>query len=61
MCQYSAPPGYQCKSEPVSRKLVGFTDIIDSILEADKQVHAKQCQTLLGNLRLAAEAIFKKI
>jgi hypothetical protein len=48
-------------SPTLLRKLAGFTDIIDSILEADKQVHAKQRQTLSGNLRLAAEAIFKKI
>ena len=45
MCQYAAPPGYRRKSEPVSRKLAPFTGIIDSILEADKQVHAKQRHT----------------
>ncbi len=42
MCQYAAPPGYRRKKEPVSPKLAPFTGIIDAILEADKQVHAKQ-------------------
>lgn len=42
MCQYAAPPSCRRKSEPVSRKLAPFTSIIDSILEADKQVHAMQ-------------------
>ena len=45
MCQYAAPPGYQRKSEPISPKLAAFTGIIDAILEADKQVHAKQRHT----------------
>ena len=45
MCQYAAPQGYRRKSEPVSPKLAPFTGIIDSILEADKQVHAKQRHT----------------
>ena len=42
MCQYASPPGYRRKSESVSPKLAAFTRIIDAILEADKQVHAKQ-------------------
>jgi len=45
MCQYSVPPGYRRKREPVSPKLAGFTGIIDAILEADKQVHVKQRHT----------------
>ncbi len=45
MCQYAAPPGYRRKCEPVSHKLAAFTGIIDAILEADRQVHAKQRHT----------------
>jgi len=45
MCQYAAPPGYRRKREPVSHKLAAFTGIIDAILEADRQVHAKQRHT----------------
>jgi transposase len=47
MCQYSAPPGYQRKSEPISPKLAPYTGIIDAILDADKQVHVKQRHTAL--------------
>ena len=47
ICQYAAPPGYQRKKEPDSPKLAGFTGIIDAILEADKQVHAKQRHTAI--------------
>jgi transposase len=47
MCQYAVPPGYRRKSEPVSPKLAAYTGIIDAILEADKQVHAKQRHTAL--------------
>lgn len=47
ICQYVAPPGYQRKKEPTSPKLAGFTGIIDAILEADKQVHAKQRHTAM--------------
>ena len=43
--QYASPPGYRRKSESVSPKLAAFTGIIDAILEADKQVHAKQRHT----------------
>jgi len=55
MCQYAAPPGYRRKSEPVSRKLAPFTDIIDSILEADKQVHVKQRHTAVRILERLRE------
>lgn len=47
MCQYSVPPGYRRKKEPISPKLAGFTGIIDAILEADKQVHVKQRHTAI--------------
>jgi hypothetical protein len=41
MCQYAIPPGYQRKKEPISPKLAGYTSIIDTILEADKQAHVR--------------------
>ena len=45
MLQYSEPPGYQ-RTEPVKRpKLDGFTEIIDTILEVDRQVGRKQRHT----------------
>ena len=45
MLAYSEPPGYR-RTAPVKRpKLEGFTGIIDSILEADRQVHRKQRHT----------------
>lgn len=47
MCQYAAPPGYQRKKEPASPKLAGFIGLIDAILDADKQVHAKQRHTAI--------------
>ena len=47
ICQYAAPPGYQRKRQPMSRKLAPFTDIIDAILDADKLVHMKQRHTAL--------------
>ena len=45
MCEYAAPPGYRRKSESVFRKFAAFTGIIDAILGADKEVHAKQRHT----------------
>jgi transposase len=45
MCQYSVPPGYQRKSQPISPKLAPFAGIIDAILDADKQIHVKQRHT----------------
>lgn len=47
ICQYAAPPGYQLKKEPASPKLAAFTGIIDAILDADKEVHAKQRHTAI--------------
>lgn len=45
MLSHSEPPGYR-RSIPVRRpKLDGYTDIIDSILEGDRQVHRKQRHT----------------
>jgi len=45
MLEYSIPPGYRRK-KPVRRpKLDGFIEIIDGILEADKQVPKKQRHT----------------
>jgi len=45
MLMFSTPPGYR-RSQPIRRpKLDGFTEIIDQILEADKQVHKKQRHT----------------
>lgn len=45
MLHHSEPPGYQ-RTEPVKRpKLDGFTKIIDTILEGDRQVGRKQRHT----------------
>ena len=45
MCAYSAPPGYRRPKAAVSPKLTPFAPVIDAILKADKQVHAKQRHT----------------
>lgn len=45
MLAYSEPPGYRRTAEVRRPKLDGFTDIIDSILELDRQVHRKQRHT----------------
>jgi len=45
MLVFSVPPGYRRKKQPTRPKLDGFTEIIDQILEADKQVHKKQRHT----------------
>ncbi len=44
MLQYSEPTGYQRSASIKRPKLDGFTDIIDSILEGDRQVGRKQRQ-----------------
>jgi hypothetical protein len=41
MCQFAVPPGYQRAPSAISPTLAPFV----TILEADKQVHAKQCHT----------------
>ena len=51
MCQYAIPPGYRRKSAPASPKLVAFSGIIDTILEADKTVHPKQHHTAIRTLK----------
>lgn len=44
---FSIPPGYR-RTSPVKRpKLDGFTEIIDSWLDGDKDVHRKQHHTAL--------------
>ncbi len=45
MCQFAAPPDYRRTSDPVSPALGPFVAIIDTILEADKQVHVKKRHT----------------
>jgi transposase len=45
MCQFAAPPGYRRAPSTISPTLAPFVPIIDAILEADKQVHAKQRHT----------------
>ena len=47
MCAYAAPPGYRRPKAAVSPKLAPYVPFIDAILEADKQVHAKQRHTAL--------------
>ena len=45
MLSYSAPPGYR-RSKPAPRpKLAAFTDIIDAIVAADRDVPRKQRHT----------------
>ncbi|TDK45606.1 hypothetical protein E1832_13110 [Antarcticimicrobium luteum] len=50
MLAFSEPPGYRRSASIKRPKLDGFTDIIDSWLDADKAVHRKQ--------RHAAKRIF---
>jgi len=45
MLQFSVPPGYRRKKQPVRPKLDPFTGIIDQILEANKLEHKKQRHT----------------
>ena len=45
MLAYSAPPGYRRQDPPRRPKLEPFTRVIDTILEADRQVPRKQCHT----------------
>lgn len=45
MCQYSVPPGYRRKSEPVSRKLAAFTGVIDAILETGRYIPSNAIQS----------------
>lgn len=47
MLVYSEPPQHGRRGKHFSRKLEGFTEIIDQILEADKQVHTKQRHTIM--------------
>ena len=45
MLAYSAPPGYRRQDPPRRPKLEPFTGVIDTILEADRQVPRKQRHT----------------
>ena len=47
MLQFSEPPPHGRRGRTFSRKLVGFTEIIDRILADDRAVHAKQRHTLV--------------
>lgn len=47
MLIYSEPPPHGRRGRTFSRKLVGFTEIIDRILADDRSVHAKQRHTLV--------------
>jgi transposase len=55
MCAYSVPPGYRRAREPISPKLAPFVAFINTILEADKQVHAKQRHTVVRILERLRE------
>lgn len=39
MLQFSVPPGYRRKEQPISLKLGGHIAWIDQILESDRSVH----------------------